>query len=68
MSLGLILFLMIFMGLRELLRTINLICFSALIISIAFRIASSVAEKIEYSHANLYVMLVFLNMIVKQLL
>lgn len=60
-SLGLVLFFMLFMALRKSLKITKLLCSILLIILIAFRMASDSAEKIEHSFGGLYARFVFWN-------
>jgi len=55
MSLGLVLFLILFMALRESLRIKNLMCTELFIISMVFKIARASAENIEQSFESLNV-------------
>lgn len=64
-SLGFVLFLMLFMALRESLRIMKLVCSDVFIFSMAFKIAIDSAESIEHLFGILYVIFEFefLNMI-----
>jgi len=59
MSLGFVLFLILFMALRESLRIKKLVCSDVFIFSIAFKIAIASAENIEHSFESLYVIFEF---------
>jgi len=59
MSLGFVLFLMLFMALKESLRIKKLVCSDVFIFSMAFKIAIDLAENIEHSFGSLYVVFEF---------